>query len=404
MHRNSASLARSIGCIQASYITMQCLSTSFFVQAYQRFGIDKMTISLIVMLCNATGIIFQPVWGHFVDRSNHPRETVLACCGFSVVCYFVLMYSRGTVWLITLMAMLFYATFHCMMTLIDSWVAKLIRGGLEVNYGQTRSIGCVVYAVVAVAFGALVTRFGQLIAPYCFGLVFIILCSALVRVPNPKDDSRETSKVSIREMIGYLMGNKAYLIVVSALFLSTFTSFALSTFFSVHVFELGGNELIVGIGTFFMAISEFPFMFLFTTISKRLKWSSMTALVVAMIFYSAHAFLLGSVRQIGQVIAVSVLHGLSYGIYQPAKVMFVVENVESRYIATAQMLMNALGQSLPAVLASPVSGAISTVTSTGAMLRMIAAFSLVGAIVIVVGRRLLRGINIKHVHKQDVPR
>ena len=145
-------------------------------------------------------------------------------------------------------------------------------------------------------------------------------------------------------------GNKAYLIVVSALFLSTFTSFTLSTFFSVHVFELGGNELIVGIGTFFMAISEFPFMFLFTTISKRLKWSSMTALVVAMIFYSAHAFLLGSVRQIGQVIAVSVLHGLSYGIYQPAKVMFVVENVESRYIATAQMLMNALGQSLPAVL------------------------------------------------------
>ena len=369
---------------------MQCLSTTFFVQAYQRFGIDKMTISLIVMLCNATSIVFQPVWGHFVDRTNRPREIVLACCGFSVTTYFVLMYSRGTVWLITLMAMLFYATFHCMMTLIDSWVAKLIRGGLEVNYGRTRSIACVVYAVVAVVFGAAVTRFGQLIAPYCFGVVFIILCSALLRVPNPQNTFDEKGKVSVRETIGYLAGNRTYLIVVSALFLSTFTSFSISTFFSVHVFELGGNELLVGIGTFFMAISEFPFMFLFSKICKRLKWSSMTALVVAMVFYSIHAFLLGSARQIGLVIAVSVLHGFSYGIYQPAQVMFMVENVESRYIATAQMLMHALGQSLPAVLASPVSGALSTATSTGTMLRIISTFSLAGVAVIVVGGGLLK--------------
>ena len=388
MHRESASLARSIGCIQAAYISMQCLSTTFFVQAYHHFGINKMTISLIVMLCNATGIVFQLVWGHVVDRTNHPRETVLACCGFSVATYFILMYSKGTVWLITLMAMLFYATFHCMMTLIDSWIAKLIRGGLKVNYGKTRSIACIVYAVVAVMFGAAVTRFGHLIAPYCFSFVFIILCLALLRVPNPKAAKEKAGKVSVRETVGYLMGNGQYLVVVSALFLCTFTSSSLNTFFSVHVFELGGNELLVGIGTFFMAVSEFPFMFLFSKICKRLHWSSMSALAVAMMFYSVHAFLLGSMRQIGWVIAVSVLHGLSYGIYQPAQVMFVVDNVEPRYIATAQMLMHALGQSLPAVLASPVCGALSTATSTGSMLRIISVCSLAGAAVIIAGRRM----------------
>lgn len=377
---------RSVRCVQGMYNAMTCVSTVFLVQIYQRFGLDKMTISLVVMLCNLVSIVLQPMWGHLVDRSCKTKETVGICCAIGAIFYFMLVYSGGNFWIITVSAMIIYATFYCMMTLIDSWIARLIQSGIAINYGKTRSMGSICYAIMAMIFGWLATQFGQKIAPYCFLMMFLVLCVGLKHIPNPTCVSARVHVASVRDTFRYLRTNRLFLLIVAAMFLNAFTNASTSTFYSIHIYDLGGDEATVGVGTFLMAVTEVPLMLLFSAICRKFKTDSTTMLATAMVFYALKAFVIGSAQEMYMVMLGSMFHGLAFGIYQPATVMFIVENVEAKYTSTAQTLLHALGMSLPAVLASPVSGAVATATSTGAMLRILSACALLGVFTILIGR------------------
>jgi PPP family 3-phenylpropionic acid transporter len=383
---------------------MTCISIVFFVQAFQRFGFDKMTIGLIIMACNITSIIMQPTWGFLADRFHRQREFVICACSFGSILYFVMMYHSGILWVVVACAMGIYASFHCMMNLIDSWVAKLMVENGDINYGATRSVGSVTYAVTAAVFGFSVSSFGNIIAPYCFFALNLVLCAAAYRVPNPVHKSARRENPSLRETAGYLLSNVPFVLLVLACFLNTFCNSTTGTFYSVVMFELGGNEAYVGIGLFCMAIAEFPFMFFYKKIRSRVSLSNTGFLCIAMFFYFLKCFCIASSRSIFAVMLSGMFQGLSFGIYLPATTAYLVEFIDKRHMGSAQMLLTAMGQSLGAIIVSPISGALSSTWGTQPMMRLMSLFSLFGVALLMAGTVALRRAKSRAVDNSSIGR
>ncbi len=375
--------------LQGTYSAMTVISISFFVQAYQRFGIDKMVITLIVMACAITSILMQPVWGYIADKYNRPREIVIISSTIGAALYFAMFAFSHRLWMVLICAMGIYGSYHCMMHLIDSWIAKLMIESPGINYGATRSIGSITYALTAVVFGVAVSRFGGVIAPFVFFLLNLLLCYVALGMPNPADrtgsgqgDDRRRGGISVMETLGYLSTNKPFVIFVVAGFLNAFCTSTMGTFYSIAIFELGGNEASVGLGYFIMAIFEFPFMFLFNAIKKRLPYSNAFYLALASLFYFLKCFSIASSRSVTAVLLSGLFHGLAFGIYLPATIAYLVEHVDQKKLSTAQMVLSSIGFSLGSIVVSPISGVLSVRLGTQPMLRIISVFSLLSAAIL----------------------
>ncbi|HHW31728.1 MAG TPA: MFS transporter [Clostridiaceae bacterium] len=379
-----------IAILQGTYNSMTCVSIVYFVQAFQRFGIDKLTIGIIMMLSNIVAAVMQPFWGYLCDKIGNPRKIIISCCIVGGILYFGLIYSGGNIIIITLAAMGVFATYHPMMHLLDSWVTKLIVEGYKINYGATRSGGSVSYALTAAIFGVAVTRFGMFIAPYVFTGLCLIFCIVAIKVPNPITHVQNKGKISPSSSISYLVKNNAYIIFMVAYFLTTLTHSSNNTFYSVLVFEMGGNETHVGIGLFISAIVEIPGLVFYNSFRKKTGMKTNNVLATAMFFYFLKCLMMALSPNIGFIMIANTLQAVSFAIFMPAMIEYLIENVDKTFLSTAQMFLIAIGVSMGSILSNPISGALAENIGTKTMLKIMSLFSLFGMVLMILSPVIIR--------------
>jgi PPP family 3-phenylpropionic acid transporter len=384
-----AALNRRVVLIQGAFTAMQCVSIVYFVQAFQRFGYDNLLIGTIMMGTSLMSLLAQPFWGYMADKVVRDRQIIGLCCAAGGILYFVFIFSGGFKPLVISAAVGMYALFIPMMTLIDSFVAKLIVDGSKINYSATRAGGSVSYALIAVFFGIAVSRFGMKIAPFIYLVLCAVLCLALWGLPNPQKTYRP-SGFSAGGGLRSLRSNRAYLLFVAAYFLTSMTTVPVNTYYSVVLFSMGGDERHVGLGLFFQAISEVPVMLSLDWIRKKTGLQTAFFLVLGMVFFALKTFCIAYAPDITFVLLGSILQGLSFAVFLPATVAFLMETVDRNYLATAQMTAVTIGSSLAAIIANPAGGAIADALGAQNMLKITGLFALAGAFVMLVCQRFLR--------------
>jgi len=375
------------------------VSLAYFVQAYQRFGLQEDVIGTIVSIATATAFISQPLWGRLVDTYNRPREIVIFGCSTSCILYFLMVYSGGRVWAIALLSVGIYLFFTTMMFLIDGWVSKLIVENYQINYGATRACGSVMYAVTAVIFGVLVVKGGMIVAPITFTAFCVLLVIVTIGIPNPNPTIAKPVEKTEKQSGGFLKGfavlakNRVYVVFLIAVFFNAFCYTASDTFYSVKMFDLGGNESNVGLGLFIQAMSELPFMIFFTRIHKKIKLPLNVFIAISMFFYFAKCLFLSLAGSVFMATFTGVFHGLAFGMYQPAMIAYAIEILDSDNLATGQMILASLGGSLGGIIASPICGQLSVNLGTDAMMQIMSGFALLSAAIMLVAPRLAKKKN-----------
>ncbi|MDR0388487.1 MAG: MFS transporter [Spirochaetaceae bacterium] len=383
-----AALNRRVVLIQGAFTAMQCVSTVYFVQAFQRFGYSNLLIGTIMMGTSLMSLFAQPFWGYVADKVVRDRQIIGLCCTAGGVLYLGFIFSGGFKPLVIIAAVGMYALFIPMMTLIDSFVAKLIVDGHRINYSATRAGGSVSYALTAALFGVAVSRFGMTIAPFIYLALCAVLCGALWGLPDPRNHTR--ARFSAGAGLRSLRGNRAYLLFVAAYFLTSLTTVPVNTYYSVVLFTLGGDERHVGLGLFFQALSEVPVMLSFDWIRKKTGLPTAFFLVLGMVFFALKNFCIAFAPNITFVLLGSMLQGLSFAVFLPATVSFLMEVVNREYLATAQMAAVTIGSSLAAIIANPAGGAIADVLGPQNMLKITGFFALAGALMMVLSQRVLQ--------------
>ena len=272
-----------------------------------------------------TSIIGQPFWGSYCDRRHSIRNVLIGCLLVAgIVALLIPVFYKSFVMVIVI-ALVISFTENSVYTIIDSWTIQIAVKKPWLNYGITRGIGSLGYAVTAVVLGAMLDRYGYgLMFPVHFILIlfFVGFCFYVGRhnrspkgLPSIEQKKIETPKMTLR-------GSARFVWFVISSLLVFIGCRALMTFYPILLVQLGGNNSDLGISYFVAAASEVPILFLANRLMKRFRDTALIA--TSMFFFIVRIALTIYVTSIPGLILLQATEGLSYGLFLCASTYYVI--------------------------------------------------------------------------------
>lgn len=164
-----------------------------------------------------------------------------------------------------------------------------------------------------------------------------------------------------------------------ASFLCMLASCAIDSFHSVLILALGGTERHVGAALFVQAICELPVMIGYTRLRDRLCAGPAVLMSAAMVFYGLRALTLGFAHSLWVPLAASSLQALSFALFTPACVDFILRTVSPQRLSTAHLVFQALGSGLAAMVGNTLSGAVANAVGIYRMFSLMSLLAFLGS-------------------------
>ncbi|EOS62099.1 hypothetical protein C815_00226 [Firmicutes bacterium M10-2] len=277
--------------------------------------------------------------------------------------------------------------------LVSTIAMNYIEEGKKINFGLSRGLGSISYAVSAVIAGQLVSHFApSSLCLLCIGSAVICMLILIVLPPSyskQKGQNTEegTNIVSIalnyRKLTGLLLGFG----------LAFAASACLGTYLINIISELGGNASMLGIATFFMAASELPCMAAAPKLMRR--FGTKKLLCIAALFYIVRNITVCLAPNLPILFLGLAFQGLSYGLFTPVITYYVAENLEKKDQIMGQTMIGVMTSGVGAALGNTMGGMLQDTYGMQTMLFFVMFLTLGGA-------GIVNGLNILRASKKEI--
>lgn len=344
----------------------------YFTLYYQSVGMTTAQIGTLAALPTVMTLFSGPAWSLLADRLNLRRHLLPLILAGTILPALLLTQARS---------------FEALAGLILAWMFMIapvgaladssildILGDARESYGPVRMWGAVGFGLSSWISGVLAERMGLEVG---FVLFAVLMGGAVLvarRLPIPTLLPVEPFFVSLRKLIT----NQSWLVFLGAIFLAG-TAYAMSdAFLSIHLTARGAGESLIGLMSAVAALSELP-VFLFSPWLIR-RFSARGLLLISFVVYGVRAFGYSILPSPDWVLAVNLLHGLSFSAMWTAGVIYVSRIAPPSLGASAQAAFGAvfmgLGRAAGALLGAQVYEALGGES----LFRLSAAGSILGAI------------------------
>ncbi|MCD7808615.1 MAG: MFS transporter [Erysipelotrichaceae bacterium] len=267
---------------------------------------------------------------------------------------FVFFESMNLFSLPTFLLMGLYIALICMMASVVPILSMIcmnyIKGGQYVDFGLSRGMGSLSYAISAFVLGQLI----EIINASIIGWVHLISSIALLILLYSMPDSDIQSEDSTKEegsVFDLFKKYKVFVLILCAFAFQFGAASSLSTYLVNIVTNLGGSTSLYGVAIFAMAASELPFMAITHTLLKRYK--SETIILVASFFYLLRNFTISFAPALPILIVGMMFQGISYGMFTATITYYVNDYLD----ASDQMM----GQTLIAMMSTGIGSFVGNV-------------------------------------------
>lgn len=277
--------------------------------------------------------------------------------------------------------------------LVSTIAMNYIEEGKQVNFGLSRGLGSISYAISAVIAGQLVSRFApSSLCLLCVGSALICMTVLMMLPPSYSKQKGQkakegTSIVSValnyRILTGLLLG---FGLAIAA-------SACLGTYLINIISELGGNASMLGIATFFMAASELPCMAVAPKLMRR--FGTKKLLCLAALFYIVRNVTVCLAPSLPILFLGLAFQGVSYGLFTPVITYYVAENLEKKDQIMGQTMIGVMTSGVGAAIGNTMGGTLQDTYGMQAMLFFVMLLTLSGAAIV-------NGLNILHVQKKEM--
>lgn len=372
----------AVGCF-APYI-------SLYYRALKLSGLQIGVLAAILPL----GIAFvAPLWGTLADTFSAHRALLRITLVLAAIT--ALLVSQTTSFLLLALLMIVLALCLAAIPAFLDGYAVTISERERTSYGQLRvwgSIGFIASVwIVAWQMGESVSNFFLL--AYACALLFT--CIASVGLPPLQPRSAH----GMWQGVSAVVRQRSVLLLLVTVYVVVSNAAIMTGYLSIYLSELGGTAQLVGTASAVAAISEVPALLF----GRRLldRFGSRAILVLAVAVYAVRFALYSIPPSASWVLAVQLLHGLSFGLYLMASVTLAHELVGRERAATAQGLLSSASLGFGAITGSLVGGALLDRIGAVGIFRLAAvgmALALIGCVwsvrardgAPVVGKRVLR--------------
>lgn len=305
-----------------------------FLPAYLKsLSLSATEVGVLLALNPLMSLFAPPLWGHLADRTGQSGRilTVLALGALAGLAPIVAV-DRFPALAATLMA---YAFFSSAFTpLVDSLTLERVArmGG---SYAHLRLFGSLGFVLSSFAFGLLVPRVDRttVLVPVAL-LAALFLWSFTLR-------ARATPGPGLHPLAGLrLLKHRDIRWLLAATGLHWLACAPGNGVFAIHVLALGLSPAVVGLSAGLGVLAEVAVMFLYPRVAERISPRHLLSLAFAASALRWAGVALTSSAPV--LVALSLLHGLTFGAFYVAAVAFVARRVPEPLRASGQALFTAV--------------------------------------------------------------
>lgn len=264
-------------CIQSSYWLSFSAVMGFTSLYLLDVGFTNTEIGIIIAIAGLISAVLQPLFAGYADKPKSPslKKIILLVTAVLLLMSLTLFFLyRGSV----LLNGIFYGgcimLLQLLLPLINSLGMEVVNQGKNLNFGISRGLGSVSYAVASYALGRIVARTGASALPAAMILTFAAVFLFTLRFPFQKRIHPETvvsheSPEKSGSPLGFFRKYPRFAVVLCGCCLIYISHIFLNSFTFQIVENIGGGSSEMGLSMSLAAIFELPTMFLFSRMLKK---------------------------------------------------------------------------------------------------------------------------------------
>ncbi|MFE7083292.1 MFS transporter [Priestia megaterium] len=347
--------------MQSFYWAGFCILFAYLTPYMYSLGYSNTQVGICTATISVASIIGQPICGYICDRNKTIKNVLIFCLSISAALTVLFFFIGKSYWMLLILSTVIAFVFQALYPIIDSWTVNARINNPHINYGVTRGIGSIGYAATAAVVGIIFDRHGYEWMFYLFILSAIItlLCALFPRdfkMSNKIEEQEQKEQLRLKDLKELFL-NKEYfgfLLIITIIYIAYKAN---STFLPALMTKVGGTNADLGLAWSILGLSEVPFILVSGFLLK--KYKDTTIIFVAMVFFILRVGLPVFATNPTQLIWMTALQGLSYGLFLPASVYYISRIVPKHLSNTAQTFAVALYSGLGIAIAGVVGGLIA---------------------------------------------
>jgi MFS family permease len=354
---------------------------------YQSIGLSGAQIGLLTGLAPLITMVGAPLWSGIADATHRHRLVLSFTILAAIASALVIPSIRNFVFLLPVIATYTFLTAP-IGSLGDSATMSMLGDQREM-YGRVRLGGSIGWGGMAYFAGRILDRNGIVWAfwIYAAGMVLNLLISQGLRF------SKVEGQASFWNRMGTLLADRRWGFFLGMIFLCGMGMASINIYQFVYLAEIGASKSLMGLTLTISTLSELPVMFFSGWLLKRFKAQGLLTLCMAVI---GVRLLLYSVFNFPHaILAIQVMHGLTFPAVWIAGVTYVHENAPGELSATGQGLFGAMMMGLGAAAGGFLGGWLIEAAGSRAMYLVFGAVVLAGAVFFTFFRRLMPAVPAK---------
>lgn len=309
----------------------------FLIIFYEKMRMSYTEIGIAFAISSIAGVIIQPIWGYITDKYLNKRLSIIITMLLSAVIILAFILAKDFYWII--LVLFVFIIFHSPISSItDAYCYEIIDEYKSIDYGKTRLMGSLGYAVSALIMGEVIKNLGSsaIFFGYC---IFISIASAIII--SFKFKGKQTSNEIKLKEVGKILSDRRFILFSIAIVLINIAFGANSSYLAVLISKTGGDVSKLGLMWFVIAISELPIFFFSNKLFK--KFGIINLLSISIVIYILRFFLDSVSNNFNMVIIIQLLQGVTYPFYLMAALQYVNKIVPKNLQTTGITLYSAIG-------------------------------------------------------------
>lgn len=344
-------------------------------------GLGTAEIGFLTAVGNGLAAIFQPIVSKVCSRSNKNERDFLVLISMLAMTLVIMALERkaGLAMKIEIVAAI--ALVLVMQPLLNSLGYFYIARSVEINYGVSRGIGSITFAVTSFVLGILSEINKDLSMVMAAVLLGALILSLLAQKPisgnnvvTVFDGRAQKQKIQNSKFV-------IFLLAVGMLF----TFYNVTNVYLLQIAKrIGGDAKTVGTAFAVAALFEFPIMFMFNRLKEKFKSRSM--LIFSGIFFLSKGILTYIATSPSILIAIQVTQLFGFALFTPCSVDFINDIMSDEKKITGQGFL-ASAITMGGVIGSVAGGVL--IESTGVLNTLIISnvICLIAILLIVISTR-----------------
>lgn len=367
-------------CAMTGYASVYLLDKQF----------NNSIIGVVLALSNVLAVVFQPILASFVDKYKkiELRNIISIIVMIIIVASIILYIFPMNEIIILILTICMFSMITTIMPLMNSLAFVFEKYGVQINYGISRGLGSVAYALTSIIIGYAVESFSPRILPLFYvvlSLLLFIVVRLFVLPENQNFEEIETNKMQKEEnhvqlsLMKFCFKYKKFIAFLLGFILVYFAHTIINYFCIQMITNIGGTSSDMGNAVFLAAMLELPTMIFFTKVSQKvncgtlIKFSVIMFLVKHILAYFATNMVMIYISQSMQLFA--------YALFVPASVYYVNQKIAVADRVKGQSMVT-MSMTIAGVFASLIGGILIDIMGIHYVL-------LVGAIVSAVGMAIV---------------